>query len=643
MKDFITTLKERIDEFGNHYRKYLQAVSNNLDQLIQRLEEQKKRDQVHILHPAYDFAQEIKTIVGVGETTEEQLRFVGTYYALQFLLINRQAIDRLRMEILASEDERISIYKNFMRQAGNTFRMLTANYIKILLDIFVKDKPGFVILGVGTKSDQDDIDIGILDDGSSRRREFNRAIALISQEMQKYATSFHFHLSEHIGRRFYSASIAEYKKVLRREIRDFVIINEMLSAAVIIGSEQMFEEYRREVTARYFYNVNGDNLYHEGYLRGILGEISSLLARPISPVYINLKEDALRIIKSIISARKTIFNIEKVNAWDIIEELKVKDPKRQAEYDALERSLTFFEIFRYLYQLFVTQDEVVYLDEVSLKNIRKVSRVLGYSDIGKCRAEEHILVHYYEYIKNIRMVVPLLIEDMKYHLKRNSVFAPMFKVDYPGNLAHDFIERFRFFRGVAFWDDILDDLKVDALLKKFVGDLILLPPEEKERIIKKYIEWVRYDFYLLIEFLTILGKNKNSVSVYHELNQRLLKTIKRIPEKARDIAFVFYRYPQLINNYLSLNDEHGLRTYLKILESRTFEEEVAEIINNLKPLIALHLLSSKFFKHIFLRVLDKYPECIGLLNRPQRLKEFAQGIYSDVGSMRTFEEKKEKL
>jgi len=643
MKDFISSLIERTEEFGNHYRKYIQAVSKYLGPLIQKLEERKKRDLIHILHPAYNFASEIKLISEIGETTEEKLKFLGTYFAIQFLLLNRQAIDLLRMEIIASGNDRLAIYKNFMRNVGDNFRMLTTNYIEELFDIYMKESPEFAILGVGTKSDQDDIDVGIIDDGSPVREKFNCVIGLISQEMQKYAISFHFHLSEHIGGRYYSASIDEYKKVLRHEIRDFVIINEMLSAALIIGSERMFEIYRKDIIGRYFYKPYGDNKYHEGYLRGILGELSSLLARPVSSTHINFKEDVLRIIKSIISAQKTIFNIDKVNAWDIIDDLKIRDNKRHNEYDALERSLTFFEIFRYLYQLFVTQDEEVVLDDTSLKNIRRVARVLGYADIGKCRAEEHLLVHYYEHLQNLRRIVPILVDDIKTHLRQNSIFAPMFRSDYQGNLARDYIHSFKFFRGTAFWDDILDNFKNEELLKKFVQNINSLPSEEKREIIKKYIEWVKYDFYSLIKFLTILGKNKSSITVYRDLNNYLLDTIDRIPEVVRKIAYVFYRYPHLINTYLSLNDEQSLRFYLKILESGVYEEEIAVINNDLKNLLKIHLLSSKFFKRYFLRILDKYPECIELLKRPQRLKEFANGIYSDISFMRTFEEKKEKL
>ena len=645
MKDFLSSLSERTAEFGNHYRKYIQAVSKYLDPLIQKLEEKKKRDFIHIIHPAYDFSSEIKVVADIGETNQEKLNFLGTFFALQFLLMNCRAIDMLRMDIMAAGVNKFTIYKDFMRNVGNTFRMLTANYIRELLNVLIneEERPEFVILGVGTKSDQDDIDVGIIDDGTKTREKFNRAIASLSQQMLKFATSFHFHLSEHIGSQHYSASIEEYKKILKQEIRDFVIINEMLGGAIIIGNEQLFAQYRKEIIGRYFYHPDGDNKYHEGYLRGILGEGFSLLTRPISSTHINFKEDALRIIKSIFSAQKTVFGVEKVNAWDILDDLRTKNAKRAQEYDVLERSLTFFEIFRYLYQLFVTQDEEIFLDDVALKNIRKIARLMGYSDIGKCRAEDHLLVHYYEYIQAIRSVVPRLLEDIKSHLKLCSIFVPMFNLEYPGNIARDFIQKFKFFRGTSFWNDILDDFMNEDILKRFVDDLNVLPSDERKEIIKKYIEWISYDFYSLIKFLTILGNSKNSFAVYEDLNNHLLKAIHKIPDAIRNIAYVFYRHPNLINNYLSLNKEKGLNFYLQILETKFYEEEIKNIIGDLKNLIKIHLSSSPFFKRYFLRMLNKYPECIQLLSKPPRLKEFADGIYSDVSSMRTFEAKKDKL
>ena len=645
MKDFLTQLKEHNAEFGNHYQKYLQTIQRNLDALIQRLEEKKKRDAVHILHPTYDFGTQLAIVADVGKTRQEKLEFINTFFSLQFLLMNRQSVDHLRMGVRASDADKFAVYKTFMIDAGNNIRTLTSHYINQLLNIFVDEEscPEFVILGVGTKADQDDIDVGIIDSATKNRQEFNRAISQISQEMLKSAITFHFHLSEHIGGQFFSASIDEYKRALKHQIGDYVIIDEMLSGAVITGSESLFTNYQEEIIDKYFFHPNRDNKYHEAYLRGILGDISSLLARPIRSNRINFKEDGLRIIKNIICAQKTVFHIDKVNAWQILDDLRKKDAKRYREYCDLERSLTFFEVFRHLYQLLVTQDEEVELDAVAFQNIRRVARTMGYADLGKCHAEEHVLVHYYEHIQNVRNVVPALLNDLKVHHEENSIFVSILNPHYGANIAQDFLTKFKFFRGTSFWDDILDDFENEALLNRFINDLDAFPPTKRKKLIKGYIEWVKYDLYSSIKFLTTLGRTKIGHPLFVDLNRYLPEMLEDLPDVVRKLSYVFNRFPHLINNYLSLNDDKTLEFYLKLLETRIYEKEIAAIIDNLKSLIDIHLSSSVFYKRFFLRISERYPEAIKDLKSPELLREFGDGIYSDVQSMRTPKEKKEKL
>jgi len=645
MKDFVTNITEKTQEFGNHYRKHLQAVKKFYEPLLEKIEMHKKREIVHFLHLTNNFQSELEVVADVAETKEEKLNFIGTYFAVHLLWMNRHLIDMLKMELLSSNTNRVEIYKNFMRKAGNQFRSLTAIYIEQLLKILLDEDrtPSYVIMGVGTKSDQDDIDVGIVDEGSRNRDTLNLVIARIAREMLKYATSFHFHLSEHIGAQHYSASIEEYKHVLSKELRDFVIINEMLSAAVIVGDKELFEEFQKEVISRYFYTPESDNKYHEGYLRGIIGEVRALLAKPISKSHINFKEDGLRPIKSIISAKKTTFNIWKVNAWEIIDELRKVDIKRKNEYDAIERSLTYIEIFRYLYQMFVAQEEEIIIDEVTLKNIRKVAQLLGYIDIGFCKAEEHLLVHYFEHILNLRRLIPQLIDDLKSYLKINSIFTSLFESNYQGNLVCDFIAKFKFFRGTSFWDDILDDFGSDKVLDRFVTDFNKLPLIEQQNIIRQYIGWLKYDPYTLLTFILILGENRNCNEIYKKLNTQFLKIITQIPDVVHSIAFVFSRYPGYVNRLLSLGTIENLGYYLEILEEKIYEDEVASIVEDLKGLIRIYLISSQYLKRYFVRITRKYPECLRFLKNLEFLAEFAEGIYSDINSMRTFSAKKEKL
>lgn len=645
MKDFITITGEKIQEFGNHYRKQLQAVNKFYEPLLEKIEMHKKREMVHFLHPSINFSEELKIVESVGETMEERLNFIGTYLALHLLLMNRQLIDTLKMELVVPDIDRMEVYKQFMRRAGNQFRYLTAAYIETLIQIFKGDNqlPGFAIMGVGTKSDQDDIDVGIVDDGTENRVFLNQIITRVSKEMLKFAVSFHFHLSEHIGSKYYSASIDEYKEVLKQELRDFVIINEMLGAALIVGDNELFKQFQTEVISQYFYAPGCEKKYHEGYLRGILGEVRALLTRSISKSRINFKEDGLRPLKSIISAKKTVFNIWKVNAWDILDELKKIDHRRIEEYNMLEKSLTLIEIFRYLYQMFVTQDEEITIDDAALKNIRKIAQLLGYTDIGLCRSEEHLLVHYYEHIQNIRRVIPYLMDDLKYHLKANSVFISLFESDYQGNLVYDFIEKFRFFRGTSYWDDILDDFGSSKILEKFSDDFKKLKSGEQNTIIKQYIEWLKFDFYTLFTFLSTLSKNKNTLEIYKKLNEEFINTIPQIHDAVRNIAFVYLHYPGLLNDLLAIETQNNLNYYIQLLQSGIFEDEVAAIVDEFKNIIKIYISSSYFLKRYFVRMTKKYPESLRFLKDLEFLKEFAEGIYGEISSKRTLAEKKDKL
>ncbi|MCK4584124.1 hypothetical protein KAU13_01780, partial [candidate division WOR-3 bacterium] len=394
MRKPLDILKEESSILGNHNRKYLLAIDSYLDCLKARLEEKGKVDQVHFWHYATDPKSEMSSALDVGRDEREKLNFLGCYYALQYLHMNLSFINVLK---LVSSPNNLEIYKVFMKNIGNNFRSLTASYMDNLLRLLLPENERFefFIASVGTRADQDDIDIGIVDDGSQNRKYLNYAIGRMAKEMMKFACSIHFHLSEHISESTYSASIPEYRYVLDKAIGDFIIISEILGAKRIIGSSELFGKFYKEISQRYFFRKNEYNKFNEGFIRGITGEVKSLIIRPLARKKINPKDDALRIIKGILSAKKTLFNIHETNNWDIIDKLKEKDNFRLSYYSELERALSFFEIFRYIYQLLVVQEEEIRINETGMfDNLATVARFLGYEDVGVLRASDHLLVHY---------------------------------------------------------------------------------------------------------------------------------------------------------------------------------------------------------------------------------------------------------
>ncbi|MDZ7260636.1 MAG: hypothetical protein ONB05_00750, partial [candidate division KSB1 bacterium] len=162
-----TKLKDRVRLLGNHHQKYLRTIELHHEALIEKLETKGLIDQVHLWKSAPNLSEEMNTIVEVGETLEQKLAFLGCYYAMQFLHTNLRSIDVLMLNLTTTAD-RLAVYQNFMRGIGSEFRLLTAHYMAKLLDLFIPEdqRPEFALLGVGTRADQDDIDIGIIDDGS---------------------------------------------------------------------------------------------------------------------------------------------------------------------------------------------------------------------------------------------------------------------------------------------------------------------------------------------------------------------------------------------------------------------------------------------------------------------------------------------
>lgn len=653
MRKPLDILKEESSVLGNHNRKYLFILDSFYDTLKTRLEEHGKADQVHLWHYAADLKREMSIVSDVGKTEEEKLNLLGCYYAFQYLHMNLSFINVLK---LISSPSKLKIYKDFMKNIGNNFRSLTAAYMDNLLMLFLPEnkKFEFFIASVGTRADQDDIDIGIVDDGLSNRKYLNYAISRLGKEMMRFACSIHFHLSEHISENSYSASIQEYRNVLDKEIRDFIIISEILGAKKIIGSSELFENFYKNISQRYFFRKDEDNKFNEGFIRGITGEVKSLIISPLSKRLIHPKNDALRIIKGILSAKKTLFDIHETNNWNILDELKEKDTLRSDHYWELERALSFFEIFRYLFQLLVVQEEEIRIKEQGMaENLTNLAQFLGYDDIGMLKAQEHLLVHYYEYVTTVRKVVPSLIDDIENHLRKNSIFVEIFSKEKEGfetervkkNIASKFVKKMKFFRGTTYWEDILDTLGSDkALLQNFTSDLNALTDQQKHSVIKRYIDWVNYDLYSLIKLLSIIANSgSENIPLFELFNNMFLKSMKNASEVTKRLSNIFMRYGKLVYNYLSLLDNDDLKNFLFFLSDKYLDKELIKARHTLRYLTELLQKTSVYFKRFMDRAVYIYPESIHHLNEPYKLGEIARGVLGEIKSFEGFKAKKRAL
>ncbi len=465
--DAYSRIEAQASELGNYHRKFLFFVSQTKNKLLQRLETEGVYDQVHLRTPAADLATEMDVIRSISQDDKETLNFLGCYFAIQLLHMKLRTLSVLTMELTAGKP-RIDAYRNFLLSVGTRFEQLTSIYMEKLLDIFIAPdkRPEFVVFNCGTKADQDDVDIGIVDDGSEKRKDLNVAISRLIREMIRRASPLHLYLSEHVGSMSYTASIDEYEELLETGIHDFIIINEMIGATRSFGSAALFGDFQQRVTRRYYFDPDEDNRFHEGFLRGILGEIRSLVIAGVKQDRINPKNDGVRLLKGCISVGKTIFQIESANPWKILDTLKIQDSDRAATYTQIDEALTYLETVRHLYQLYAAQEEEICFDVAGTReNLQSVAKAMGYRDMGFITASDHLLIHYAEYIERAKSAAEVFLHDVTVQLKAMSSFTPMLsrrRSSLPagtgegGNLALELIEKMEFFKGTRFWDDALE-------------------------------------------------------------------------------------------------------------------------------------------------------------------------------------------
>ncbi len=661
MHQYFNRLKERVNLLGNHHQKYIRTIEKYLDPLVECLENAGKLEDIHLWKGSPRLIEEMDVILNVAPTYERKLAFLACYYSLQILHLNLRSIDILRLKLTGtSKEKRIPIYKEFMLQTGKEFRILTASYMQKLLDLFSDSKslPEYTILGVGSLAHQDDIDVGVIDDGSPDRENLDKVINRLRREMFKSATELHFYLSEHVGSAFYTASIQEYKDLLDNELQDFVIINEMLNAVPILGSERLFKQFKDDITLRYHYRPNQVNKYHEGYLRGILGEIRSFLLGKISETKLNPKDDALRMISIIILSGKTIFRIYKRNRWDILSSLMRKDPDRKELYSNLEKSLTFFEILRHVYQLYVGLEEEIFLDDpIIVKNMELVAQTLGYQQMGAISAWDHLLIHYHEYADLAKKTAATLLEDVTGHIKSMGAFTNMAKSvkesdpyrSYPGNIAIDFLRISKFYRGTKFWDDILEILKTEDsfALQHFVNDFKQLKPRLQNILIEKYGLAFQQSLYTSITFLNMLAQNKHQLGcakLSFALNEVFIKNLlHNCTDPIYRMLKVFSWYPNLVNDYLAILTDDQQQQFSSLFDKAVWEPEQQKYQELLKSLCEIHINTSHYFKRFFTRTVSRHPIYIQYLKDTASLQQIAKGMLGTIDSITDYKEQKKQL
>jgi len=475
--------------------------------------------------------------------------------------------------------------------------------------------------------------------------------------MLKNASTLHFHLSEHVGKSGYSASINEYHNLLDDEIQDFVILSEMLNAVPVLGRRELFHQFKAEILDRYYFQPAQDNKYHEGCLRGLMGEIHDLIMKEAPENILIPKRDALRMLKATIFAIKTWKGIDRNTTLEVLDVLLKADLSNREDYLRIHRALTFFETFRFLYQLFVVQEEEVYLeDEHTSENIQKVALAMGYEDKSYAPAYTQLLIHYQDHQKIARQGAENLIRQISKHLSNITIFKSITNIpddslnnrDNQINIAKDFIKRSLFFRGTRFWDDVFTLLDRDdkILLNRFISGFMALPGKQMVSLIKTYVRWGRQSPYSLISLITIITKHRPALSE-SEFIQRFLDeyiaNFEGTHENISRLCHILNFAPRIVNNFLALLNERHLRKLIDIIDQPLWGPDIKILQNNLLTMCRLYKNSSYYFQHFIQRVFNLYSDYISTLNNEPKYAQIADGLLRNLDNFDTISERIERL
>lgn len=656
----LQALEKRVATLANHHQKYIHVLKQHLDSLIDILESSGNLMQVHLWTSSSHVDEEMELIVRLSDNRQTNIRHVSCYYALQFLHMNFRHQDILTLGISSGATIEM-VYQQFMMNVGSDFRALSRAYMKALLDLYLPDwdQGDFFICGVGTRADQDDIDVGIVTRDDTDITAINQAMQNITHDMLVYATPLHHYLSEHIGEQLYSSTVSEYLEHLDPEIRDMVIISELIGSRFILGGEALFREFHEKVTSRYYYDPDQDIRYHEGFLRGILGEARAQFLTPLATDTISPKEDGLRIIKALLAAKRVVYGLEEVNAWDIIGALRTKEPHLSTQYESLFMTTSFLEILKFQLQMYVAQEDAFRLEEITPELRSQLADKMGYQAIGTVSAWDQLIIDYARAVKEARKFCEFLVKDTTTHLSSISIFRGMFQrnlapstggpevVRSEQSFAKDFIETARFFHGTRYWEDILIQLGSDQELQTgFIESLETLDEETKNQVIDEYTEWAPFSPISLMRLITILWKKQQNVlgdTVAARMSHAFLDKLEQLPYATERLAKIFTRYPQYIHEFLEHLPEPDFAYFFRIMNRPVVDENIEEPLSRLRSLCEIHEWSGHYFGRFFSRVIASHPEYLNHLTDSHQLHEIAVGLLALADVYPLLEDRKQAL
>jgi hypothetical protein len=654
--DSYSNLEKRVSLLGNHLQKFIFTIRRLKDNFIQDLDNSGKLMQIDLWHSSFSVIDDMNMVVNLSHDREKNIENLSCYYSIQYLYMFLRNIDILTLGIV-SGDSQTDVYHQFLIQFSKEYKDLSNAYLENLIKLYLNGKktPDYFICTVGTNIDQDDIDLGIITENTNNVEIINSVLKHITQHMLVYATPLHLYLSEHVGKEDYTSTITEYDDLLKKQIQNVVIISEILNAEKILGSDKLFNQFKRKITDKYYYNSDKDIRFHEGFLRGILGEARTWLITPPQTDAISPKTDALRMLKAILYAKKTIFKVNSVNPWEIIKELSDHEPHLCSHYELLFKALSFLEMVKFLMQLYIIQEETFRLEDLDPSQLNLIAEHMGYKPIGTVNSWDQLIIDYYRYVREVRKICDFFMDDIKKHLKSISVIIKLLNSDHPKkvpdskeqSLVFNFIDKVRFYTGTKYWEDVLNLMEENPdIVDEFIRGFKNLDEEDRDTTIKRYIRWAQFTLISLMHFVTLIGKQQTDEigdTLFLRMSKALLEFAEKQTNTMERLCRIYSHYPQLIHEFMQLIPEVYFEYFDRIFNQHIINERFTEYRHQLKELCNIHRWSGQYFHRFFYWIINNHPEYLTVITERSELSKISSGLLAEVDVYPDYNDKKKIL
>jgi hypothetical protein len=611
----------RVRTWGNHNLKFLAALEQNHGALVTLV--RSARLPVTLRGSPANAAAEMRAIAMASEPAVAQ-PLLGAYYAQHFLALNARLLDSMG-ERHRRGDPRPDVYRAVLRSLEEESFSLARAFVGACVALESELPPDrFVLCNVGAVWDHDDLDLWAVAERAEDLPRLGTLCGRLARASMRWAQRVHFYLSELLPRHAFAGTLADYREVLDRDLKNFVVVTQVLQAVPLAGSQELFGEMSRVLRARYV-RAEPPAPQHEGFLRGALSEVQSLAGLPTRVRWIDPKAEIYRLVRVVLACQAARFGEIDGSPWGTLARVAALDRDRALQYEAMSRAFDFAEVLRYLYGLFYAQEAAIVPDDTGAREaLSAVASYMGFGTADDPHAIARLFSEYAAHRAALRAAIKVFVEDLTRDLRSISVFHRMLTErtstvafdELEGNVARVLLRYAEAHPGYVFWEDLVGIcVERPAALERWARDLARLRGRHFSWTLSRYTRLMQEDVARFVELLNLLRDGDDTQrGVADRLLDAALLLYARDEDALSRFTELFHTFPVLVARFVERASPESTARIVGLYRDRWTQRRYRKAGVRLLSLLNLYHFSSRNSQRHSTRVLARYPNAISFLD-----------------------------